>query len=267
MVGCAMSWDSPDIPCCALAVLIAVCVHDHHRVWGRGAALHGQCAAVAVLRLPGGAGGQCGQGSCAAGAVRTEQRAGNEKAAEAVLAKALQDCPTSGLLLSESIRMAPRPAQKAKSTDALKKNASDPYVLATIAELFWRNRKVDNARMWFKRSLTSEPKIGDHWAAWYRFELQFGTPEGVAQVMAQCVESEPNRGEVWNRVAKQPKNSHDKFDALLKKVSLEQAAAEKAAGMAHMQLKAPVKTSEAAGVKEEPDVKMEEGGVEEGEAL
>ncbi len=63
----------------------------------------------------------------------------------------LQDCPTSGQLLSESIRMAPRPAQKAKSTDALKKNASDPYILATIGDLFWRNRKVENARSWFKR--------------------------------------------------------------------------------------------------------------------
>ena len=40
---------------------------------------------------------------------------------------------------------------QAKSTDALKKNASDPRILATIADLFWRNRKVENARSWFKR--------------------------------------------------------------------------------------------------------------------
>ena len=62
-----------------------------------------------------------------------------------------QECPTSGVLLSESINMAPRPAQKSKSTDALKKNAADPYILVTIADLFWCNRKVDNARSWFKR--------------------------------------------------------------------------------------------------------------------
>jgi pre-mRNA-processing factor 6 len=68
-----------------------------------------------------------------------------------VLLHPLQDCPTSGLLLSESIRMAPRPAQKAKSSDALKKNAADSYILATVADLFWRNRKVENARSWFKR--------------------------------------------------------------------------------------------------------------------
>jgi len=170
-------------------------------------------------------------------AVRTEKRAGNEKAAEASLAKALQDCPTSGLLLSESIRMAPRPAQKAKSSDALKKNAADPYILATVADLFWRNRKVENARSWFKRSLTSDPKVGDHWAAWYRFELQFGTPETQASIMQQCIDSEPNRGEVWNRVAKNPKNAHDKPEAVLKKVAVEQAAAEKAAGDLRLELK------------------------------
>jgi len=36
----------------------------------------------------------------------------------------------------------------------------------------------------------------------------------------QCVEVEPNRGELWNRVAKSPKNAHDKVEVLLKKVRL-----------------------------------------------
>ncbi|KAF5841064.1 PRP1 splicing factor, N-terminal-domain-containing protein [Dunaliella salina] len=165
--------------------------------------------------------------------LRMELRAGHEKAAETILAKALQECPTSGVLLSEAIRMAPRPAQKAKSTDALKKNAADPYILATVADLFWRNRKVDNARSWFKRSLTSDPKIGDHWAAWLRFELQFGNPD----TQAACVEVEPNRGELWCRVAKNPKNAHDKVEVLLKKVAVEQAAQEKHAGDVRLDVK------------------------------
>ena len=35
------------------------------------------------------------------------------------------------------------------------------------------------------RSLTSDPKIGDHWAAWLRFELQFGNPDTQAAVTSQ----------------------------------------------------------------------------------
>jgi len=192
-------------------------------------------------------------------AVRMERRIGNDKAAESALAKSLQDCPTSGSLLSESIRMAPRPAQKAKSTDALKKNAADPHILATIADLFWRNRKVENARSWFKRSLTSDPKIGDHWAAWFRFELQFGTADTQQFVAQSCCEAEPNRGEVWCSIAKAPKNAHDKLDALLKKVVIEQAALEKAAGERKLDIKAETNGGGASqSKKEEVVTKMEE---------
>jgi len=179
-------------------------------------------------------------------AIRVERRAGNEKASEATLAKALQDCPTSGVLLSESIRMAPRPAQKAKSTEALKKNASDPYILATIADLFWKNRKIKNARDWFTRAMTASPKVGDHWACFYRFELQFGDADSQAAVVKGCVESEPNRGEYWTRIAKQPANLHEKVEALLKKVAVAMAQAEQGQG------------SQAAVKEEDGDVKAED---------
>lgn len=158
--------------------------------------------------------------------IRMERRVGNDKAAENSLAKSLHDCPTSGLLLSEMIRMAPRPNQKAKSTDALKKNAGDPHILATIAELFWKSRKVENARSWFKRSTTSDPKIGDNWATFYRFELFAGTPETQAAVVKACIEAEPNRGEHWTRVAKNPAHLHEKPESLLKKVAVDMAAVE-----------------------------------------
>lgn len=158
--------------------------------------------------------------------IRIERRAGSDKAAETSLARSLQECPTSGRLLSESIRMAPKPNQKSKSTDALKKNASDPYILAMIAELFWKGRKVENARSWFKRSITADPKIGDHWAMFLRFEMQLGSVETQSAVIKGCVEAEPNRGEYWNRVAKQPRNLHEKVEVILKKVAVEMAGDE-----------------------------------------
>lgn len=37
--------------------------------------------------------------------------------------------------------MAPRPAQKAKSTDALKKNAADPYILVRSDIYMFGNRE------------------------------------------------------------------------------------------------------------------------------
>lgn len=36
----------------------------------------------------------------------------------------------------------------------------------------------------------------------------------------QCCEAEPNQGEVWCRIAKAPKNAHEKLEVVLKKVCL-----------------------------------------------
>lgn len=53
-----------------------------------------------------------------------------------------EECPKSGILLSEAIRMSPRPQRKAKCIEALKKCDNDPYILAAVAELFLMDRKV-----------------------------------------------------------------------------------------------------------------------------
>lgn len=63
-------------------------------------------------------------------AIRTEQRAGSTKAAEALLAKGLQDCPASGLLWGEAIAMAPRPQRRSKAADAMKRCDNDPHVVS-----------------------------------------------------------------------------------------------------------------------------------------
>lgn len=57
--------------------------------------------------------------------------------------RALADCPKSGVLLAENLAMAPRPARKAKSLDALKECPDDPHVVAAVAQLiFWSDRKA-----------------------------------------------------------------------------------------------------------------------------
>ena len=60
------------------------------------------------------------------------------------MAKALQDCPTSGRLWAEAVAMAPRPQRRSKSLDALKRCNDDPYIIAAVAQLFWNDRKVQS---------------------------------------------------------------------------------------------------------------------------
>eukprot|EP00005_Dracoamoeba_jomungandri_P004683 CAMPEP_0174258100 /NCGR_PEP_ID=MMETSP0439-20130205/7161_1 /TAXON_ID=0 /ORGANISM="Stereomyxa ramosa, Strain Chinc5" /LENGTH=930 /DNA_ID=CAMNT_0015341477 /DNA_START=56 /DNA_END=2848 /DNA_ORIENTATION=- len=140
-------------------------------------------------------------------AIEVEQRAKNKKVAENLMAKALQDCPNSGVLWAKAISMETRPKQKSKSVDALKQCDNDPYVLVAVAGVFWADRKVDKARNWFDRAVKLNPDLGDSWAAFYKFELQHGTPESIARVVAACAKADPHHGYHWCRVAKHPSNA------------------------------------------------------------
>ncbi len=67
-------------------------------------------------------------------AVRIEARGGKKNIALANMAKAIQECPTSGILWAESIFLVPNPQRKTKSVDALKKCEHDSHVLLAVAK-------------------------------------------------------------------------------------------------------------------------------------
>ncbi|XP_058213696.1 protein STABILIZED1-like [Rhododendron vialii] len=151
-------------------------------------------------------------------AVRAESRHGNKKEADILMAKALQVCPNSGILWAASIEMVPRPQRKTKSMDAHKRCDHDPHVIAAIAKLFWHDRKVDKARSWLNRAVTLGPDIGDFWALFYKFEIQYGTKETRADMLKRCIAADPKHGEKWQALSKAVENSHQPTEAVLKKV-------------------------------------------------
>jgi len=138
--------------------------------------------------------------------IRLERRAGNEKLAEALMARALQDCPSSGLLLAENITTAPKVQQKSKCADAIKRCPEDPYVIAAVASLFASDRKNDKARKWFDRAVVLNPGIGDFFALYYAFELGAGTKEQQEKVKTRCITAEPKHGELWAATMKDMAN-------------------------------------------------------------
>ncbi|KAJ1332152.1 hypothetical protein BSLG_008969 [Batrachochytrium salamandrivorans] len=152
-------------------------------------------------------------------AIRVEVRAGNDAMARALLAKALQDCSSSGLLWSEAILLENRPQRKARSADALKKCENDPLVVATIARLFWAERKIDKVRNWFNRAVKTNPDLGDSWAWWLCFEMAHGTQEQIDDVIRKCVAAEPRHGELWPVESKRMSNVGRKTEEILKLVA------------------------------------------------
>ncbi|OBT55998.1 pre-mRNA-processing factor 6 [Pseudogymnoascus sp. 24MN13] len=140
--------------------------------------------------------------------IRVERRANNISQAKVLMAKALQEVPKSGLLWSESIwHLEPRTQRKPRSLEAIKKPAS-----------FWGERKLEKAQNWFERGIALDPDLGDTWAWYYKFLMQHGTDEKRADVEAKCILSEPRHGEIWQSVAKDPKNASKKTAEILKTV-------------------------------------------------
>ncbi|KAJ0250191.1 hypothetical protein HA466_0143720 [Hirschfeldia incana] len=161
--------------------------------------------------------------------IQTELRHDNRGEAEHLMSKALQVCPRSGILLAADIEMSTRPRRKTKSFDAMKKCSCDPHVTAAVAKLFWQDKKVEKARAWLKRAVALNQDIGDHWALYYKFELQHGTEESQKEVLAKCVACEPKRGEKWQAVSKAVENAHQPIEAILNKVLIALIKEEKAA--------------------------------------
>merc|ERR1712241_835626 len=114
--------------------------------------------------------------------IRIEWRE-NQEQAKALMARAIQECPSSGRLWAEAIFMENKPQRKTKSVDALKKCEHDPHVLLAVAKLFWAERKVQKCREWLH-----------------------GTPEQQGDVRLRCINAEPRHGELWCKYAKNIKH-------------------------------------------------------------
>ncbi|CAL3967721.1 unnamed protein product [Diplocarpon coronariae] len=151
--------------------------------------------------------------------VRLERRANNISQAKNNMAQALQQVPNSGLLHSESIwHLEARTQRKPRALEAIKKVDNDPILFVTIARIFWGERRLEKAQNWFEKAILLDSDLGDTWAWYFKFLLQHGTDEKRADVIAKLILSEPRHGEVWQSVAKDPKNAGKSQEEILKLV-------------------------------------------------
>src|SRR5690606_8405646 len=151
--------------------------------------------------------------------VRVERRANNIPQAKQLMAKALQECPNSGLLWSESIQhLEARTQRKPRLVEAMRKVDNDPILFVTVARNFWAERKLDKALNWFEKAIVADADRGDTWAWYMKFLLQHGTEEKRGEVISKCVAVEPRHGEIWQSVAKAPQNTGLKTEEILKLV-------------------------------------------------
>jgi len=136
-----------------------------------------------------------------------------------MMARALQDCPNSGLLYSQSIWYEPRPQRKARGVDALKKCNNDPRVIVTVARLLWAERKLDKVRNWLEKAIAADSDCGDFFAIYYKFLKMHGTQEERDALVSRCKAAEPHHGPVWQATAKDLNNMGKKIDEIIELVA------------------------------------------------
>lgn len=120
------------------------------------------------------------------------------------LSKALQECPQSGLLWSISILLESKPKQKSRCALALEKCDKNVYIFLTISRLFWRDRKLINAREWFQKTIQLDKQYGDVWFYYYQFELENGNH--LNQFEIQFQNFNPKYGQLWLSLKKNIQN-------------------------------------------------------------
>uniref|UniRef100_T1JXH8 Pre-mRNA-processing factor 6 n=1 Tax=Tetranychus urticae TaxID=32264 RepID=T1JXH8_TETUR len=150
-------------------------------------------------------------------AIRIEVRGSpsGKDVAMVMMAKALQECPNSGILWAEAIFMENRPQRRSRSYDALKRCEHDPHVLLAATKLLWVERKLPKTREWFHQTIKVDPDFGDAWGYFYKFELMHGTEAQQQEVKNKCVDTEPRHGENWCKISKDIKNWKLKTDEIL----------------------------------------------------
>ena len=149
--------------------------------------------------------------------VRLERRQNNTSAAQQLMAGALQQCPNSGLLWAEKImHLEGRTQRKPRALEAIKKVEKDPLLFVVVARIFWSERRLDKAATWFVKAVTLDSDYGDAWVWYYKFLEQHGTEEKKEDTLSKAAMAEPKHGEIWQSVAKDPKNARKSVEEILK---------------------------------------------------
>ena len=129
-------------------------------------------------------------------------------AVKVFLSRALQACPTSGLLWTCAISAEPPITRHPKCLDALKKCPNDGLVVAAVAKFFWLEKKqIDKARKWFLNASTMGPRLGQVWVDFLSFEASQGddnlfNTDHVVGLIKALDQTTVNHGIEWNMFRK-----------------------------------------------------------------
>lgn len=145
----------------------------------------------------------------------------NSPAAEMILTKGLREIPESPQLWSERIRSSKRSQRKNFYKMALKATNDSIMVIVTVACDLWSQGKTSKAKQFFLAGLDQDDKYGDLYIYYHAFLERYGEVEEVADLEKKFIDSDPDGGEAWTKILKDPTNYMAKPLELLRKAAKE----------------------------------------------
>ena len=121
---------------------------------------------------------------------------------KSLIAKGLQQCPSSGLLYAFDIEIEPVQSKKSKCVLSIKKCPNNVYVFVQIAKYFIQIRKLKRAKEWFERAIIANNQYGDAWCYYYWYSLNYLKENQQSDIKERCISAGPKYGELWIKVSK-----------------------------------------------------------------
>jgi pre-mRNA-processing factor 6 len=154
----------------------------------------------------GGGGGISSSSSSSSAGAAASSSSSSLQVAESLMSKAIEACPSSGLLAAAQIALAPRGSRQSRALALLRTKRYDDNskVLAAVAKMLWSLGKSGKARSWFEKAVAANADDGDAWCEYLAFETQCaGGAARVAAVVERCAEASPRHGrELWCPISK-----------------------------------------------------------------
>jgi pre-mRNA-processing factor 6 len=151
--------------------------------------------------------------------IKLEQRSKNSQQAQVLMARAIQECPTSGLLWSENVWMQSPIQRRTRILDAVKACENDAFVLTTVGRDFWMAGKP-KALTWLERATRADPDNGDSWLWLVKYLEERGSQEERQKKIDDFEKAEPCHGLIWPVAVKNVEN----FGKTRKQIFLETVA-------------------------------------------
>lgn len=147
--------------------------------------------------------------------IQLERRSNNIDNIKLLLAKGLQECPESGKLWAEEIKITEKAMQKSRSNDAIRKCQRDPDLLIQIGTMFYHDGYLDKALRWIAQAVNGRPSDGDLWAIQYKLVSLNCTPGEQLKVVEDCVNSKPTTGKIWTSITSKKENKKKRIEEIL----------------------------------------------------